>query len=124
MELNAWGDFMAGLSAPLALLWLVIGYFQQGEELRLNTKALKAQYEELKRQVAETALLAKNSERQAVASEMLAMFNKNEIEREELQKKLDAQPVFWADGGNVSGRNIKTNVQNKGGKVYDVAVKR
>lgn len=37
MTLNEWGDFLAGASAPLALLWLVIGYFQHGQELRLNT---------------------------------------------------------------------------------------
>ena len=57
MTLNEWGDFLAGASAPLALFWLVIGYFQHGEELRLNTKALKTQQEELRRQVEETARL-------------------------------------------------------------------
>ena len=71
MTLNAWGDFLAGVSAPLALLWLVIGYFQHGEELRLNTRALEAQQEELRRQVEETATLAKNAERQARAAEGL-----------------------------------------------------
>lgn len=39
MLLNEWGDFLAGFSAPLALLCLVVGYFQQGEELCLNTDA-------------------------------------------------------------------------------------
>ena len=38
MTLNAWGDFLAGVSAPLALLWLVVGYFQHGEELRLQER--------------------------------------------------------------------------------------
>ena len=71
MAVNAWGDFLAGVSAPLALLWLVIGYFQHGEELRLNTRALEAQQEELRRQVEETATLAKNAERQARAAEGL-----------------------------------------------------
>ena len=37
MGLNEWGDFFAGGMAPLALLWLVLGYFQQSEELRQNT---------------------------------------------------------------------------------------
>jgi hypothetical protein len=37
LELNQWGDFFAGAMAPLALLWLVLGYFQQSEELRQNT---------------------------------------------------------------------------------------
>ena len=36
MKLNAWGDFLAGIAAPLALLWVVVGYYQQGEELRLS----------------------------------------------------------------------------------------
>lgn len=31
---NAWGDFFSGFFAPLAFLWLVLGYLQQGEELR------------------------------------------------------------------------------------------
>ena len=49
MTLNEWGDFLAGASAPLALLWLVIGYFQHGRELHLNTRALETQQEELRR---------------------------------------------------------------------------
>ncbi|WP_052535404.1 hypothetical protein [Candidatus Phaeomarinobacter ectocarpi] len=40
LELNELGDFLAGLFAPLALLWLVLGFFQQGEELRLQAKEL------------------------------------------------------------------------------------
>ena len=48
MSLNEWGDFLAGSVAPLALLWLVIGYFQQGEELRFNTETLRLQQEELR----------------------------------------------------------------------------
>ncbi len=72
MTPNEWGDFLAGGTAPLALLWLVIGYFQHGEGLSLNTEALKTQQEELRRQVEETASLAKNSERQAKAAEKLA----------------------------------------------------
>lgn len=54
LELNALGDFLAGSFAPLALLWLVIGYFQQGDELRQNSRALLLQAEEL-RQAAEHA---------------------------------------------------------------------
>ena len=58
MGLNEWGDFLAGSFAPMALFWLVIGYFQHGEELRLNTRALETQQEELRQQVKETARLA------------------------------------------------------------------
>lgn len=48
MPLNSIGDFLAGFFSPLAFLWLVIGYFQQGEELKLNTKALELQVHELR----------------------------------------------------------------------------
>lgn len=48
---NEWGDVFAGLSAPIAFLWLVLGFLQQGEELRLSTHALKLQAEELKNSV-------------------------------------------------------------------------
>jgi hypothetical protein len=122
MELNAWGDFIAGFSSLPALLWLIIAYFQQSEELRLNTKALEAQQEELRRQVVETALLAQNSGRQAAASEALAMLNKSEAERREWEKKRSAQPVLMSAGGSVSGDTIKTTFQNRGGEVYDIVL--
>lgn len=51
MSLNELGDFMAGFFSPVAFLWLVVGYFQQGEELKLNTKALELQANELKQSV-------------------------------------------------------------------------
>lgn len=62
MNLNEWGDFLAGVSAPLALGWLVIGYFQHGHELRLNTRALRLQQEDLKRQAEEISRLVEATE--------------------------------------------------------------
>lgn len=59
---NELGDFLSGFAAPLAFFWLVIGYFQQGEELRL-------QREELELQRHEVARLADDTERQAAAVE-------------------------------------------------------
>ena len=51
MGLNAWGDFFAGAVAPIAFLWLMIGYFQQGFEIRQNTLQLCLQYDALKQSV-------------------------------------------------------------------------
>lgn len=48
MELNAIGDFLAGVFSPVAFMWLVIGYFQQGEELRLQAAELSKQVAEQK----------------------------------------------------------------------------
>ena len=53
-ELNEVGDFLAGVFAPLAFFWLVRGYYQQGEELRQNTQALKMQSDELANSVLST----------------------------------------------------------------------
>lgn len=47
LKLNEKGDFLAGVFSPLAFLWLVYGYLQQGQELKLNTQALKMQADEL-----------------------------------------------------------------------------
>ena len=47
LPLNELGDFLAGAFGPLALAWLVFGYFQQGDELRQGTEALKMQANEL-----------------------------------------------------------------------------
>ncbi|GFM83140.1 hypothetical protein PSCICN_38320 [Pseudomonas cichorii] len=55
LPLNEVGDFLAGAFGPLALAWLVFGYFQQGEELRQGTIALRMQAEELRASVKQQA---------------------------------------------------------------------
>ena len=59
------GNFLEGAFAPLAFLWLVIGYFLQRKELEQNTEALRAQSLEIQR-TADQAII--QSERM-VASE-------------------------------------------------------
>ncbi|HSG88545.1 MAG TPA: hypothetical protein VLA56_04990 [Pseudomonadales bacterium] len=43
------GSFLEGAFAPLAFLWLVIGYFLQQKELAQNTDALRLQFREIQR---------------------------------------------------------------------------
>ena len=43
------GNFLEGAFAPLAFLWLVIGYFLQKKELIQNTLAIKMQYVEIQK---------------------------------------------------------------------------
>jgi len=57
---NNFGDFWSGTFAPLAFWWLVLGYFQQGIELRQNVAALEQQSKE-------TAALAIQAKVQAEA---------------------------------------------------------
>jgi len=58
MELNSFGDLCAGVFAPLAFLWLVIGYAQQGEELAHNVEALRRQANETANLVAQAQVQA------------------------------------------------------------------
>lgn len=51
LDLNMLGDFLGGSFGPLAFLWLVLGFFQQGEELRHSVQALSLQAEELRESV-------------------------------------------------------------------------
>ena len=50
LKLNEWGDFLAGITAPIAFLWLIIGYMLQSKELKMNTEALLQQSQELQEQ--------------------------------------------------------------------------
>ena len=52
-SLNELGDFLAGIFAPVAFLWLVLGYVQQGKQLEQNTKALEQQEKALQLQINE-----------------------------------------------------------------------
>lgn len=51
LKLNEIGDLAAGVFGPVAFLWLVLGYIQQGRELKLSSEALRLQADELKRSV-------------------------------------------------------------------------
>lgn len=43
------GSFLEGAFAPLAFLWLVVGYFLQQQELARNTRAIERQHEQTQR---------------------------------------------------------------------------
>lgn len=62
---NEIGDFMAGTFAPVAFLWLVVGYFLQAIELKQNSESLMQQAEEMRnavKQAAEQAEALRGSE--------------------------------------------------------------
>jgi len=52
-DLNSIGDFVAGMASPLAFLWVVIGYYQSQEALKLQAKELSQSSEALVHQVEE-----------------------------------------------------------------------
>ena len=50
LQLNEAGDFWAGMAAPLAFYWLVLGFFQQGRELNLQVQEMRLSVEQFERQ--------------------------------------------------------------------------
>jgi hypothetical protein len=111
-ELNEWGDFFAGIFAPLAFLWLVLGYLQQGEELRHSTEALRLQAEELRNSVTQQSQLV------AVSREQMTL--ERDALREERERRRDAARPFFVHqvvgptltGGDVSHRFQLVNIGN------------
>lgn len=106
---NEWGDFLAGAFAPLAFLWLVLGYLQQGDELRLSTDALRLQAKELQSSTEQQRALVEIS-RQQVESEREALIFERKL-REDLSlpkfSVLGAGGSFRGDGRSTYGFTIK-----------------
>ena len=61
LRLNELGDFLGGVSSPLAFLWLALGFFQQSREIRLSNQALHLQAAEMKRSVDEHRRIAEGN---------------------------------------------------------------
>lgn len=53
---EAMGSFLEGAFAPLAFLWLVIGYFLQQGALNESNRHVQLQYEEMRRQAEQTEI--------------------------------------------------------------------
>lgn len=60
LELNELGDFLAGVFGPVAFLWLVLGFLQQGRELKLSTDALRLQADELRASVEQQTMMVES----------------------------------------------------------------
>lgn len=69
MELNNVGDFLAGAFGPIAFFWLILGFMQQGKELKLSSDALLLQAKELKASVRKQKELVAVSKSQQLAAE-------------------------------------------------------
>lgn len=116
--LDGWANVLAGFFSPVAFLWLVLGYRQQGEELQQNTEALRLQADELKLAVEQYQDMARTQREQfehdkkqaAKAEEVLA------IER---QPKFEIQEKVLTFGGQTSGW-FGCRLINHGGEVTDL----
>lgn len=109
LELNAIGDFLAGVFGPIAFLWLVLGYLQQGRELRLSSEALHLQAKELNASVQQQAasVLAQNTalENHEKSLEPMLFVGANHIQTVEGQ-----EDAFIIKNEGPHARNVTTKL--------------
>ncbi|MCQ6255338.1 hypothetical protein [Pseudomonas sp. Q11] len=109
MGLNEVGDFLAGAFGPLAILWLVLGFFQQGVELRQGTDALRLQAQELNNSVVQQC--------EMVAAQKASLLNYERTLEPLLH--LDVSDSGWSEGGFY----VSLNVNNTGEYCESVIIK-
>lgn len=119
MDLNEVGDFLAGAFGPLAILWLVLGFFQQGIELRQGTAALNLQGDELKNAVEQQRLLADVS--------LKTLEHEREARREEaIRYRQSLRPILHLQGGNVEFKDgywiVECRLFNDGAQIYSLTL--
>lgn len=123
MELNAVGDFLAGAFGPLAILWLVLGFFQQGIELRQNSEALHLQAKELHNSVTQQAELASTAKAQfdldkaALEHRIQELKDEESLRRRMLDPRLDVSGTCAVIGRPKEGKSFPkyvVDVRNRG----------
>jgi hypothetical protein len=140
MEPNEVGDLLAGVVGPVALIWLVFGYFlqglairQQGVELKQNTEALRLQAVALNAQVVELANSVAQQEQLVVATNAQVHAMREAIRPAFVIQSLDGRAKYGillvaniganaaevkisvsSDVGNVVGQSKFSHVSNGG----------
>lgn len=117
LNLNELGDFLAGAFGPIAFLWLVLGFLQQGRELKLSTDALRLQAEELKNSVAQQSIMAQAAVEQIDAARKAVMLQMEEAERAVSADFEVGTVVKSGSDGQVKNRFRITNNRNVAYKV-------
>ncbi len=116
LELNAFGDFLAGGIAPIAFLWFVLAFFQQSKELKQNTNMLDLQREELKLTREE---MAKQSEQLTMQTKYMAI----QVNREEFKDlprlALEGTP---SSSSGPNGYFMNISFKNVGGPIKDLKI--
>lgn len=118
-QLNEIGDFLAGAFGPVAIFWLVLGFFQQGIELRQGTAALNFQGEELKNAVEQQRLLADVS--------LKTLEHEREARREDaLRYRQSLRPILHLQGGKVDFKDgywvVTCRLFNDGAQIFSLTL--
>jgi hypothetical protein len=82
------GGFLEGAFAPLAFLWLVIGFFLQREELQRSSRAIDLQYREMRRATEQAELQARAIAANELHSRQEAFLRLSELIHQQLAATL------------------------------------
>jgi hypothetical protein len=120
LTLNEWSALAAAIIAPLGILWLVLGYFQQAEALERNTAALHAQQRALALQTEQSVALIQEHARHAAATATLAELELAAHRRHEDARRAVLAPDFrFANATFSAGHRVATFAMvNAGGTAY------
>jgi hypothetical protein len=117
LQPNEVGDFLAGSLGPLGILWLILGFFQQGQELRDNTRALDLQATELRNSTQEQRELLRATRAQVEADHAL-------VELARAQHAQTLKPRFaFLDVATVAGdggTDLRFELRNLGANASEV----
>ena len=116
LPIETLGNFLEGAFAPLAFLWLVIGYFLQKKELMQNTDAIKMQFVEIQKS-ADQAVIQSEAIR---ASESHARKQSFLHIAESVKQQLGAIAAFLflsSQGGSGSGVVTQEEIGNLWGSL-------
>ena len=120
LDLNELGDFLAGTFGPIAILWLILGFFQQGIGLKQNSEVLRIQAEELKNSVEQQRELVEVT-REQLKMEMQIL----KEDRERLKQGFEPKFIFskvinsLMSGGNYTYR---CTIDNAGATVSKLKI--
>lgn len=119
LDPNEAGDFLAGSLGPLGILWLILGFFQQGQELRDNTRALDLQATELRNSTQEQRELLRATRAQVDADHALVELARAQHEQSLLPRFafLDVATVTAA-----GGTELRFELRNLGANASEVRV--
>jgi len=114
------GDFLAGVFGPPAFMWLILGYFQQGDELKNSTEALQEQAKQLRDSVEQQAAMVSVTVKQ-LELEIESRKRLEAHEREQLRPRYLVSPDM---GSSISQGNVDLTikVRNEGHQAANVAV--
>lgn len=122
LPMNEFGDFLAGAFAPLAFFWLVLGFLQQGEELRHSSEALWLQGRELQNSVEQQRALVEASREQLAFERQMLQQQSDELAR-------SSRPIWQLrPAGSIPSeggvRTFRFTLSNVGRACSDIIVKK